>query len=36
MILSDPPETRRLREGITKRLFTKSEWASVEDMIDFV
>lgn len=35
-ILSELPETKRLNEGITKRLFTKSECAGVEDINAFV
>lgn len=33
-ILSDPPDMSRFKEGTTKRVFTKSECASVVEMRD--
>jgi hypothetical protein len=35
-MLSELPDTKRFKEGITKRLFTKSEWAGVDEIKTFV
>jgi hypothetical protein len=31
-ILSELPDTNKFKEGITKRHFTKSEWAGVDEI----
>jgi len=34
--LSELPDTNRFNEGMTKRLFMKSEWAGVDEIKAFV